>query len=140
MRIVNRVTFLNLTDPVLYIKCDKWGNPEGELSVSYGRSSEGSNDFVDVSLHGFVRQWGEAATGGTDTDTENYAILQKAIQDRDEHFEWDYTMTGRDGLYDEDQLFMVYEKLDLLKLMRELNKIYEMKYHKEDYNYKYEIV
>jgi hypothetical protein len=136
MRIVNREEFLSLVDPVLYIKCDKWGNPEDELSVSYGRSSEGSNDFVSIGLHCFIKEWN--GDKSLDYDESN-DLLQKAMTDRDAHFEWDYTSTGRDGLYDEDQLFMVYEKLDLLKLLRELNKIYEHKYHKDDYRFKYQM-
>ena len=61
------------------------------------------------------------------------------MNNKDSHFEWDYTMTGRDGLYADDQMFMIYEKLDLLKLMRELNKIYEYQYNKDEYRCKYEV-
>lgn len=136
MKIVNREEFLSLDDPVLYVKCDEWGNTTGELSISYGRSGCGE-DFVTVALHGFVKKWGgnKSCIDGN----EHYAIISEAIKNKDSHFEWDYTMTGRDGLYDKDQLFMVYEKLDLLKLMRELNKIYAFKYHKDDLGYQYEI-
>lgn len=136
MRIVNRKEFLQLEDPVLYVKCDEWGNSEGELSISYGRSGSGSNDFVRVGLHSFTKEW---CGNSSVNESENFKILKNAMRDKDMHFEWDYSMTGRDGLYEEDQLFMIYEKLDLLKLIFELNKIYEHKYHKDDYNCKYEI-
>jgi len=137
MKIVNREEFLSLEDPVLYVKCDEWGNIEGELSISYGRSSKGSDDFVTVPLHGFVKEWyGNSSVNDYSEDIE---ILEEAIKNKDAHFEWDYSMTGRDGLYEENQLFMIYEKLDLLKLIHELNKIYEHKYHKDDYRCKYEI-
>lgn len=137
MRIVNREEFLLLEDPVLYIKCDQWGNPEGELSVSYGRSSEGSNDFVTIGLHSFVKEWN--GDSSFNTGEEGYELLEEAIKSKDIHFEWDYTMTGRDGLYNNNQLFMIYEKLDMLKLMKELNKIYNYKYHKDEYRCQYEI-
>lgn len=136
MIIVNREEFLNLEDPVLYLKCDKWGNPEGELSISYGRCGT-SDDFVTVPLHGFVKEW--CGSGSVNDYSEDFDILKKALDDKNEHFEWDYTMTSRDGLYDKDQLFMIYEKLDLLKLISELNKVYEYKYHKDEYRCKYEI-
>jgi len=137
MRIVNRKEFLGLEDPVLYSKCDDSGNTYGELSISYGRSSEGSNDFVTVGLHGFVKEWN--GSNSVNDGEEHYEILEKAIKDKNSHFEWDYTMTGRDGLFEEDQLFMIYEQLDLLKLIAELNKIYDYKYHKDEYRCKYEI-
>lgn len=136
MRIVNREEFLKLEDPVLYIKCDQYGNAEDEMSISYGRACKGSNDFVTVPLHGFVKEWGGTESLGSD---DNWTLIKEVMNDRDMHFEWDYTATSRDGLYEENQLFMIYEKLDLLKLIHELNKIYEHKYHKDDYNCKYEI-
>jgi hypothetical protein len=136
MRIVDRKEFLSLEDPVLYTKCDEWGNAE-DLHISYGRSSEGSNDFVTVGLHSFVKEW--CGSKSPNDSGEMFETLKKAIDNKDAHFEWDYSMTGRDGLYDEDQLFMIYEKLDLLKLMRELNKIYEHQYQKDEYRCKYEI-
>jgi len=137
VRIVNRKEFLSLEDPVLYTKCDGSGNTYGELSISYGRSSEGSNDFVTVGLHGFVKEWN--GINSVNDGEEHYEILEKAMSEKDVHFEWDYTMTGRDGLYEDNQLFMIYEKLDMLKLIFELNKIYERKYHKDEYRVKYEI-
>jgi hypothetical protein len=120
MRIVNRENFLNLTDPVLFIKCDKWGNPQDELSISYGRSSKGSEDFVSIGLHSYIKKW----NGVNSLDSsEHFETLSQCIKNKNEHFEWDYSMTGRDGLYDKDQLFMIYEQIDLLKLIRELNKV-----------------
>lgn len=92
MRVVNRKEFLSLENPVLYVKCDQWGNPEGELSISYGRSSEGSNDFVTVGLHSFVKEW--QGSSSFNTGEEGYELLEDAIKNKDRHFEWDYTMTG----------------------------------------------
>lgn len=128
MKILNRKEFLLLDNPTLFIKCDEWGNPEDELSVSYGQVSEGSNDFVSVGLHSFVKEWG--TNQSCQTGEECHEILMKAVNNKEE-FEWDYTMNGRDGLYDDNQLFMVYSALDLLKLIRELNSVYDSRYNKD---------
>jgi len=135
MRIVNREEFLSLEDPVLYVKCDEYGNTSGELSVSYGRSSKGSEDFVTLPLHGWIKKWG---SGHSPNDSgELFDLLSDVIKNRDLHFEWDYTATSRDGLYDKDQLFMIYEQIDLLKLMRMLDKIYTYQFNKDEYDSKY---
>ena len=139
MKIVNREEFLKLEDPVLYVKCDKWGNTDESegLSISYGRLPNGANDFVRVGLHSHVKKWCGGESHGD--WREQSETLEKAIKEKDSRFEWDYSMSGRDGLYDDDQFFMIYEKLDLLKLMRELNKIYEYQYQKDEYRCKYEV-
>ncbi len=133
MKLMNREEFLALEYPVLYVKCDKYGNSEGELGVSYGKY--GNNDFLDLPLHSFMKEYG---SGYSPKDYgEQLELKSKILEDRDNHFEWDYSMTGRDGLYDEKQMFFVYEQLDLLKLMRMLDKIYLYQSDRDEYNCKY---
>lgn len=49
-------------------------------------------------------------------------ILEKAITDNDFSFSFNYNNFGRNGMYDEDQQYMVYEKKDLEKLINFLKK------------------
>ena len=127
MKILKRNEFLELIPPVLFIKCDKFGNAQGELSIMVDKS--GSNDFVVCYLHTFIKEWNSTASVD-----ECDSTIKKALENKDNHFEWDYSMTTRDGLYENSQLFMVYEQLDLLKLMRELNRVYLYSYNKDDYS------
>ena len=79
-------------------------------------------------MHSFVKEW-----NGTQSPDDEYGALKESLENKDKHFEWDYSMNGRDGLFDENQKFMVYGQLDLLKLMRELNRVYLYSYNKDDH-------
>ena len=125
MNILNRKEFLKLETPALFIKCDEFGNTNGELKILVEKSE---NDFVACGLHSFVKEW-----NGTQSPDDEYEVLKASLDNKDKQFEWDYSMNVRDGLFEEDQKFMIYGQLDLLKLMRELNRVYLYSYNKDDH-------
>ena len=127
MKIVNREEFLKLEEPVLYLKCDKNGNPESGLCIKYNTMG---NDFCNLDLHLHIRKSGSNESCAD--CSEEHDVLDNALMNN-ESFEYDYTMTGRDGLYDNHQLFIIYEKVDMLSLMKELNNLYNCKYHKDEF-------
>ena len=138
LKVLNRNEFLELKNPVLYVKCDQSGNTYGELSIKYP-NPDLADDFVYVGLHSFIKEYGGDSSLSGEDGMGHLKLMNEVLRNREISFEWDYSMSGRDGLFDREQIFMIYEKLDLLKLIRELNKLYEHCYHKDDYNCKYEI-
>jgi hypothetical protein len=101
MKIVKRNEFLKLPTPFMYIKCDKFGNTEGELSIN----CENINgiDWV-VNSCTFEPNF--------DDSGERYDILNGMTKDSSINIPVIDMNTSRDGLYDEDQLFIVYTKED----------------------------
>jgi hypothetical protein len=52
--------------------------------------------------------------------TEYSEILTQAVNDSNFNFSMDMYVLGRDGCFDEDQLFAVYEEPDLIALIEKL--------------------
>ena len=108
MKIVNREEFMKMPkgtvysyyEPCifegLYVKASK------EDNLFHDAKKRTLNDFVLIPLiDGFVK--------GSYDNNVNHKDL--------DHFEFDLTCSVRDGLYDDKQLFAVYDKNDILKLV-----------------------
>lgn len=100
MRIVDRKTFLQLPKGTVYSKF----NPSifYELNVKTSNpEDEWGNDWVHIPLiEGFIKG---------DRNHIDY-----------DYFEFDLDCSVRDGSYEEEQLFAVYDKNDILKLIARL--------------------
>ncbi len=130
MRIVNRKEFLELGDNILYCKY-YGGTSVGSLSIKY--ENIGNNDWGCIDLD----------TLWSDGDCDTIALLDKldkANADSSFDFEIDFESTGRDGSYEDEQLFVVYSKKVLNNLINTLNKIIDSVSLLENNNYGIDIV
>lgn len=106
MKVLNREQFLALPQRTLFHKFEPI--VEDQLCVFLGKC--GTDDFV---YQGLGLSAIESA-GGRDT----IDLLFKAIDSNGElSIPTDFNCAGRDGMFDKGQLFLVYEKQDVEKLI-----------------------
>jgi hypothetical protein len=105
MRLVNRKEFLSMPAGTLFCKFNSPNFEELQVLVS----SSGSNDFIASSFHDAIdtRQHG------------NYTDAAFALEESGK-IEMDFTDCTRDGLYEDDQMFAVWERADVVKLIERL--------------------
>jgi hypothetical protein len=108
MKILNKIEFLALPEGVLYseyspccfrdifIKGDTWGN-----------------DYLYIDLVGNVK---------ADSSEDEIEILDNELINGG-HVNLDFETFSRDGSFDDDQLYAVYEKKDISEL---INKLFEI--------------
>jgi hypothetical protein len=111
MKIVNRKTFLSLPSGTVYCKYNLTGNFE-ELAVKESESGEYGNDWVCTSLYGDVE------INNCDDFVDKMERYEKG-----EEFRFSHEEAGRDGFFDEDQLFAVYDQEDIKQLIDRLQKL-----------------
>ncbi|RWF33754.1 hypothetical protein [Mesorhizobium sp.] len=108
MKIVDRKTFLAMPAGVLFCKFKPY--IFGEVSIKTGTVG---NDFVVQDIAG----WFEGAH-----DTFSYIDGIDAMIEKGVSYPMDYDCDSRDGLFDEDQLFAVWERTDMERLIARLQK------------------
>lgn len=106
MKIINLEEFLKLPANTLYHKY----TPQifGELEIKVNDPGEWEPSWIAQDLFGFA----EGNTG----DSSNSDIIDSG------EFRWDLDSTCRDGYYDYNQLFAVYDKEDVQRLISQLEK------------------
>lgn len=106
MKIVNLEEFRKLPEGIIFCKCapDYLGCPQVK-----GKTLDA--DFVCASLTDNI--YFESHSG------EIADIFDKAINNGTE-FRLDFDSFGRDGLYEKDQLFAIYDKLDITQFITAL--------------------
>lgn len=107
MRIVNRKEFLELPIGTLYSKYEPC--IFGPLSIKYDSWKE-SNDFIYVGLNEFYHGDSSDSTDNKLDEMESTGI----------NVPIDLNSSGRDGLFDDDQLFAVYDNDDIEHLISKL--------------------
>lgn len=107
MKIVNLKTFLALPEGTIYCKYNQ--SSFGDLCIKYDSSSFG-DDFVYAAVMDIDSESGEDLWDKLDL-AEKEGIA----------FPLDFEQTGRDGLFDPDQLFAVWEKTDVVNFIGKLN-------------------
>lgn len=118
MKIINRLEFLKLPSGTVYCKY----TPQifGDLHVKACNPSDGwGNDWLYTSLTG------EFDIEGCGSSTHHHDTLVFA-EDIGLEFKADYEVSGRDGLYEEDQLFCIYDKSDIVSLINKLQTIIQI--------------
>jgi hypothetical protein len=112
MKIVNLETFLKLPAGTLFMKYRPciFGDLliKGESCKSF---FEGHKDFL-------YQQLNELESNGSDHDTE---LLTKAEKEGIS-IDFDLNCEGRDGMFEENQLFAIYEEKDFINLIQRLIK------------------
>lgn len=112
MRIVNRTEFLKLPAGTLFCKFQP--NLFDDLQIKECDPGTWNPDFIATTIAGS----GLCLQGGDSSDQED--IVFKQAVEKGTEFRIDYESTSRDGYFDEDQLFAVYDKEDIQILIEKL--------------------
>jgi hypothetical protein len=109
MRILNRKEFLQLAGQHLFCKY----SPQVTEDLEILRGSCGENDFYTDQISGVLAVAGDSCgvTSQMLHDAEKDSTLELPVE---------YYATGRDGCFEEDQLFLVYSKKDVRDLIKRL--------------------
>lgn len=108
MKIINREKFIEITYEVLYSKYTK--HVFGGLNI---KCETIGNDFVTQQLADSVK---------CNNENEFSCILDVA-ESTGQSFSMDFDFAGRDGTFDKNQLFVVWEREDVLELISRLEKL-----------------
>lgn len=113
MKIVDRMTFLNLPKGTIFSKYE----PEMFYGLEY--KVDDPDDYDDINIRSDF--WSIPLVNGHIREEYHKEgdYMGNSISDYD-HFEFDLDCGGRDGLYEEKQLFAIYEKEDILQLIGRL--------------------
>lgn len=117
MKVYNRKDFINLPKNTIYSRVYNRGEFEG----LFCKTSE-----LDNSPHSLKNDWYEQDLIGelgfkpnSDDGTESYIhftqVMEKGLE-----FETDLDLVGRDGMFDDEDLFVVWNKNDVKKLIHYL--------------------
>lgn len=111
MKILNRKEFLDTEAPVLYHKYESVGN-FGELCIKTSSPKDKwGNDWTYQDI-----------TESTANDSNEFIELMTNAE-KGFLFRFDLNCEERDGLYDEQALFAVYDKSDIEQLIKKLQSI-----------------
>lgn len=107
MRIVNRKQFLELPSGTLYTKYESGWN-FGELAI---KKESCGNDWRYIELIG----WPQDCSGSSE--------LFVNLQQYEKEWRNDLECSARDGFYEEEQLFAIYDKEDVQQLITKLQEL-----------------
>lgn len=105
MKIINRVDFLALPENTIFSKYEPCYIHEMEI-----KGETWNNDFLVQQVHDAVK---------ADSSAEYTEILDRC-QKTGESFEMDFHCQDRDGMFENEQLFVVWEKRDIENLIKRL--------------------
>lgn len=110
MRIVDRKTFLSLPEGTVYSKISE-GFDIDELCVKMNSAGYG-NDWIYIKINDF--HYGESSS-------ETFDKLEE-MEGSGENIDINCEETMRDGLYENDQMFAVFSKYDIIHMIAALSK------------------
>lgn len=108
MKIVNAKKFLAMPPNTLFSKYE----PCCFDDIQIKQETCGTNDFLVQEISSAIRH---------DNSNKFNEILEKA-EITHESIDMDFDITGRDGCFDDDQLFAVWENKDIDQLIEKLKK------------------
>ena len=108
MKIVDRKTFLALTNETLFSKY----SPQiiEDILIKVGTSDSGDFYYQDI------------ATAIDSTGSDDYSDKLDAAEKNGISLKMDFDCVSRDGLWDKNQLFLVWEKEDVVMLIDRLKR------------------
>lgn len=115
MKIVDRKTFLKLPGYTLYAKLIPQGIEWEEIRVK--RDSTKANDYYDMPLIDIA----ELDTSLIDIAQNCYEEIEKSKNDGAYSIKMETGVVSRDALYEDDQLFCVFEQEDVEMIRNLLN-------------------
>lgn len=113
MKILNRKEFSKLPSNTLYQKYKPRCTEDIGIFMEFWDLGEGlSGDFIyqDIDGRGAIKSAGSE---------DAWNILDNALKNKTS-FDLDFNCNSRDGCFDEDQLFLVWEKKDVSQLIERL--------------------
>lgn len=110
MKIIDRATFLAMPAETLFAKYEPCCF--GDLTIKLETTAHG-NDFYEQDLIPWFL--------GTNDSGQWFDTLER-VQAGEQSPPLDFDFSGRDGLYDEDQLFAVFEYNDVVALIERLQR------------------
>ncbi|GFN32518.1 hypothetical protein [Paenibacillus xylaniclasticus] len=109
MRIVNRAEFLKLPSGILYSRYESLGTIRG----LHSKLESLTNDWIYQDV-----------VGDIDEDENEFdEIFAKAEKDSSYEFRMDLNCGRRDGMFDDDDKFAIYNEEDIRRLIDRLNKL-----------------
>jgi len=106
MKIVDRKTFLALPDETLFSKYEPC--VFGDLTIK--GETVGANDFLTQQICDAVRC----------RDSGEFANILYVAQETGRSFEMDFNCMGRDGIFEDEQLFAIWDHADIIDLIKRL--------------------
>lgn len=113
MRIITLETLKNMPNGTVFCKTDEWGNLNNEIRILTGRYNDRTGFNGEMGL--FPEIAGDNGEGIWKMFDENNAL----IKDKDFPTEW-CTVDSTDFLYDKNQLFAVFSKTEIAKMIKVL--------------------
>jgi hypothetical protein len=112
MKIVDRKTFLSLPKGTVYVKA-AYGHISSEICVKESEPSHFKDDWYYSELAGDIDKEGMPDYNARTT----WAI------DSDSDFKFDTDVISRDGYFDEDQKFAIYDMEDIEQVINKLQEL-----------------
>jgi hypothetical protein len=103
MKIINRQEFLNISKKVVYAK---YGDELGAICIKI--SNCGLNDFIYQSLTDCIK---------CNSSEEMFEIMGKAESNSSYNFSLDFNCEQRDGCFNNEEKFMIWNNYDIIGLM-----------------------
>lgn len=123
MRIVGRKEFLSMPSGTIFSKF-------GRGHIQYGCDHGCGNIAIKCSTYG--SDYAEQPLGGPfplEGDGSDYSeIYERAAADSTFSFTADYDCAGRDGLFDQHQRFLIWERADVLAMISRLHLEFDQAY------------
>ena len=116
MKIVNREEFLKLPENTLYTKYEPC--VVEDLCI---KGETWGNDFLVQDITLSVKS----------TSEHEWDVILELAEIEGSSFDMDFDIEGRDGMFDDDQLFMVWEPKDVKQLINRLLKCIPEDYPQE---------
>lgn len=113
MKLVNRETFLTLPAGTMFRQYEEAGRKMGPILIKGETQPE---------TDGFSGDWNQYTLDSTGSSNVSWPMLDQALADGTE-FRFEYVMHVRDGEYDWDQLYAVYDKQDVAALLTAIVKL-----------------
>lgn len=112
MKIVNRKTFLELPSGIVYSRYQSLGSLSS-LEVKESSGGVLGNDWVYTNLISSVEC----------NDSGEFSEIMMAAEESGSEFKLDVECGERDGFFEEDELFAVYDRDDLAKLHKRISTV-----------------
>jgi len=116
MKIINKTEFYKLNDGTLYSEykpCAFFGLKIKQTTLNNYNGEP--FDFIYEDLIGNVLC----------NNTDEFVTTLKEAEQESTSFKLDFDCTERDGLYKEEQLFAIYEREDIIELIKKLNSLWQ---------------
>ena len=107
MKIVNRTEFLSMPTPFMYVKCDNYGNSDGDMCINCGTTTSKKDWFYNSCI----------LEPDSNDSNERWNKWFKMLDDSSLDLPVIADDIKRDGRFDNDQRFIVFSRDDFKTLI-----------------------